>query len=324
MIKSQPETLRGALLGRLEAAVERGEWDPALLAELEPVSEAERQVVLLVGAALERYRLERRRRVRVEASVLGDVDALAQVLERVAVAGFDVELPSLTLEPMDTMRIGVEDMCRRLQRVHGELQDKVEELERSRLEIARHRDAFEKMSYQDGLTGLKNRRRFDDYLEQTARHAARERSWLSLLLVDIDHFKRFNDAYGHMAGDECLKEVAHVMGANAQRPLDLAARYGGEEFALILPATDLEGATGVAQKILAEVEALDVAHDRSPVAPHLTVSVGVASTMPTPGDASRRLVEEADRALYQAKGLGRNQLRRRVVDAGSWAPWTAD
>jgi len=101
------------------------------------------------------------------------------------------------------------------------------------LELKRHRDALERLSYQDGLTGLDNRRRFDEYFVMAWRHAARERAWLSLLMVDIDHFKGFNDEYGHMAGDQCLKVVARTLQAAAQRPLDIVARYGGEEFAVI-------------------------------------------------------------------------------------------
>jgi diguanylate cyclase (GGDEF)-like protein len=316
MKKGQPETLRGALLERLEAAVERGEWGSDPFEGLVPGSEAERRVAMLVGAALEQGRAEKRRRVCVEASVLGDVDALARVLERVAVGGFDVELPTVTLEPMDTMRIGVEDMCRRLRRMHRELEEKVEELERSQAELERHRDALQRLSYLDGLTGLNNRRRFDEYFVQADRHAAREDGWLSLLLVDIDHFKRFNDAYGHLAGDDCLRAVAVVLGANAQRPLDLAARFGGEEFALVLPETDLEGGAEVARKILSEVEGLGIVHERSPVAPHLTVSVGLATCKPQRDTTCLRLIEEADRALYQAKELGRNQLRRRLLVPG--------
>ncbi len=293
--------------------MERGVEEPAWLDELDVASESEREVALLVGAALQRARTERRRRIGLEAGLLRDVDTLARALERVAVGGFDVEVPSVTLEPMDTMRIGVEDMCRRLQRMHSELQEKVVELERSQRELERHRDALQRLSYLDGLTGLKNRRRFDEYFLLASRHAARERSWLSLLLVDIDHFKRFNDTYGHLAGDDCLRAVARVLAANAQRPLDLAARFGGEEFALVLPDTELDGGAEVARKILSEVEALGIAHERSPVAPHLTVSVGLAACQPERDIPCIRLIEEADRALYQAKELGRNQLRMRLL-----------
>ncbi len=184
---------------------------------------------------------------------------------------------------------------------------------RTHLELKRHRDLLERLSYQDGLTGLNNRRRFDDYFVKAWRHAARERAWLTLLMVDIDHFKGFNDTYGHLAGDSCLRLVARALRGCALRPLDLAARYGGEEFALVLPGTDLEGASSVGQRARSAVADLAIEHERSQVAPHVTVSVGAASAIPDEDAPFYRLIEEADASLYEAKEQGRNQVHRRLV-----------
>jgi diguanylate cyclase (GGDEF)-like protein len=184
---------------------------------------------------------------------------------------------------------------------------------RTHLELKRHRDLLERLSFQDGLTGLANRRRFDDYFVMAWRHATREQAWLSLLMVDIDFFKGFNDRYGHLAGDQCLRLVARTLQASAKRPLDVVARYGGEEFALILPGTNLEGASAMARGLLNAVASLRVEHERSPVASHVTVSVGVAAAVPSDKAPFYRLIEEADEALYEAKEQGRNQLHSRLV-----------
>jgi diguanylate cyclase (GGDEF)-like protein len=184
---------------------------------------------------------------------------------------------------------------------------------RTHLELKRNRDLLERLSYQDGLTGLNNRRRFDEYFVMAWRHAAREQAWLSLLMVDIDYFKGFNDAYGHLAGDECLRRIGGVLTSCAKRPLDIAARYGGEEFALVLPGTNLEGATAVGRRLLEDVRALEIVHRRSPAHPYVTVSAGAAAAIPSDKAPFYRLIEEADKALYEAKDQGRNQLHRRLV-----------
>lgn len=175
----------------------------------------------------------------------------------------------------------------------------------------------------DALTGLASRREFDRALARELRRAARSRQPLALVLVDLDHFKRYNDHYGHPAGDSCLQAVARCLRASIQREGDLAARYGGEEFALLLPATDAAGATHVAERLLAEVEALGLPHAASPAA-IVTLSLGVAALHPradTP-DAAARLLQAADEALYQAKRAGRSRLA--VSPSPASEPWTAD
>ncbi|MCS0630511.1 diguanylate cyclase [Telluria mixta] len=168
--------------------------------------------------------------------------------------------------------------------------------------------ALERLAHTDGLTGLHNRRHLDDRMAAEVGRAARERTNLSLIMMDVDFFKRYNDTYGHAAGDDCLRMVAGVLAATVNRPADLAARFGGEEFAILLPNTPREGALAIAEAICRGVEAIGVAHAASDHAT-VTVSAGVATVVPAPGDDARALVEAADAALYAAKEAGRNTVR---------------
>jgi diguanylate cyclase (GGDEF)-like protein len=173
-----------------------------------------------------------------------------------------------------------------------------------------------KLSLIDQLTGVANRRAFDQTLEQEFKRAKRNRRPISLLLFDVDHFKLFNDTYGHQAGDLCLRQLAQEVSNSIKRPGDMLARYGGEEFAIILPDTDAAGAGVIAQRILETVVSLAIRHENNSVGPYVTVSVG-ASTY-TGGDAtfdSHNLVAMADKALYEAKSSGRNKLRQSILDA---------
>ncbi|WP_428390764.1 GGDEF domain-containing protein [Lichenicoccus sp.] len=168
---------------------------------------------------------------------------------------------------------------------------------------------LETMAETDALTQLLNRRGFDLHLRQACERAARERTKLSMLLLDVDHFKLFNDRYGHLSGDDCLRRIAAGMVSAVRCPQDLAARYGGEEFALILPDTDESGALTVAQRVLAAVAALDLAHAGSSHG-QVTVSIGIAR-FDHEIDAQtslENLVRDADAALYRAKHLGRNRI----------------
>lgn len=167
-----------------------------------------------------------------------------------------------------------------------------------------------RLSGVDGLTGIPNRRRFDETLAREWKRAARSGGLVSILAVDVDFFKQFNDGYGHQVGDECLKTVAHTLAANLQRPTDLVARYGGEEFFVVLPETGLEGAVSVAEKLRRAVEALGITHRHSAVAPWVTISIGAACRSARPGmaDGIPDLLAAADDALYSAKRLGRNRV----------------
>jgi diguanylate cyclase (GGDEF)-like protein len=161
---------------------------------------------------------------------------------------------------------------------------------------------------QDGLTKIANRRRFDEYFDQTWRQALREQKVLTLLLCDIDYFKLFNDTYGHIKGDRCLQQVAETLETVIERPMDLAARYGGEEFALILPNTNLQGGWVIAEKLLAAIEQLDIAHTSSPVSDRVTLSIGIAGLLPTPKLTAQSLLSATDIALYEAKKTGRARI----------------
>ena len=165
---------------------------------------------------------------------------------------------------------------------------------------------LEAMSRTDSLSGLANRRSFDDTLEAEWARMRRERAPLSLVFVDVDHFKRFNDANGHRAGDACLRAVGQALLSGALRPGDMAARYGGEEFVLLLPKTDLAGGEAVAHRVLAAIDELCLPHGDSPTASHVTISVGVAAAAPDSELEARHLVETADACLYRAKNQGRH------------------
>lgn len=173
-------------------------------------------------------------------------------------------------------------------------------------EIAERNRQLESLSRLDGLTGIANRRWFDDTLHHEYLRLAREREPLSLILGDIDHFKRFNDRYGHLEGDDCLRKIASVFAAACRRPADLAARYGGEELVLILPDTTLKAASRIGESVRQAVERMAIPHVDSAVN-CTTLSVGVASVIPDPRGSPVSLVERADQALYRAKQQGRNR-----------------
>lgn len=160
----------------------------------------------------------------------------------------------------------------------------------------------------DSLTGVANRRRFEEFLHAEWSRASRSHNEISMILVDIDHFKLFNDTYGHQAGDECLKMVAHALLETINRPSDLVARFGGEEFAIILGVTDDEGTTNIAEQARENVRKLRIRHSSSATGEFLTISLGVATTLPTSEMTEYDLINAADKALYQAKANGRNQV----------------
>lgn len=179
---------------------------------------------------------------------------------------------------------------------------------RTHLELRRCRQQLEALSLSDALTGIPNRRHFDTFLEQEWRRACRGGTSLSLVLADVDHFKAFNDHHGHGPGDACLRAVGRAFARALQRPGDLAARYGGEEFAAVLPDTDHLGAVSVAEHLRAEIVGLAHPHGCSPVAPHVTLSLGVATLVPVPDQEPADLLQAADQALYRAKAHGRNRV----------------
>lgn len=160
----------------------------------------------------------------------------------------------------------------------------------------------------DSLTQISNRRRFDEHLKEQWQGMAERRLPLSMILADIDCFKQYNDTYGHLIGDSCLKHVAQALQDTLHRDSDLVARYGGEEFAVILPETDLPGAIAIATKMQTHVQQLEIPHACSPVSHYVTLSMGVASLIPSLDQSPLILVAAADRLLYVAKQSGRNQI----------------
>lgn len=192
-------------------------------------------------------------------------------------------------------------------------QDNLEHLVKERtneLEVANHR--LKELSRVDGLTGIANRRRMDEELEREWKRMLREKRPLSVVLCDIDHFKPYNDTYGHQQGDVCLTEVAKAIKDSVNRPGDLAARYGGEEFCAILPETNSNGATQIAELIRTTIRDLNIKHEASPIAPMVTLSLGVATLIPDKTGEPGLLLKAADRALYQAKGNGRDRVERNI------------
>ncbi|MDY6940053.1 MAG: diguanylate cyclase [Cyanobacteriota bacterium] len=172
---------------------------------------------------------------------------------------------------------------------------------------------LQKLATLDGLTQVANRRRFDEYLDREVRRMARERSSLSLILCDVDYFKKYNDRYGHQAGDNCLQKVARALCVAVRRPADLVARYGGEEFAIILPNTDAIGAVRVAELIQLEIQKLELVHEASEIGDVVTLSIGITHLIPPagfpPADAiAAEAISTADKALYAAKAGGRNRF----------------
>jgi len=167
---------------------------------------------------------------------------------------------------------------------------------------------LQRLMISDSLTGLSNRRHFDEYMEMAWRRAQREKTPVSLLMIDVDYFKNYNDGFGHLQGDEALRQVATVLSQGCQRTSDLAARYGGEEFVMVLPGTSPLGARLVAEKIRMAVQDLKIPHDTPEPGSCLTISIGVATLEPKQGEPFQLLIQAADRGLYLAKNSGRNRL----------------
>lgn len=168
-------------------------------------------------------------------------------------------------------------------------------------------EELDRLSKTDGLTGLANRRHFDEFLAEEWRRARRDKKSMSIIMIDVDHFKLFNDHYGHVAGDECLRNVSQALQRIFKRPGDLVARYGGEEFAVILPNT--KDALKMANYCKTNIQNLRIPHDLSKVSDVITVSVGLSSSIPTDNLEANDVVRKADEALYSAKDSGRNQVK---------------
>ena len=175
-------------------------------------------------------------------------------------------------------------------------------------ELKRHRDYLESISYLDGLTGIANRRKFDELFDLDWNFAKRQSTPIALVMIDIDHFKRFNDHYGHQAGDTCLISIAQALAETIVRKTDFVARYGGEEFVCVLPGTDLENAERIAEKLRLCVMDLHIPHAFSSSADIVTISLGTACAVPEMSSSGSSLISAADAALYLSKESGRNKV----------------
>lgn len=204
-----------------------------------------------------------------------------------------------------------------LAQANTELEDKVQQRTQA-LEEVNHQ--LEVLSVTDALTRLANRRRFDAVWLDEWQRALRQATPLAVIMLDVDHFKAYNDHYGHQQGDECLRRVGEVLLTTLRRAGELVARYGGEEFVVVLPGTSVIHAMAVAESIRANIQAAGIAHAHSGVAAVVTVSLGVAVGIPTQGDARDALVHAADAALYRAKDQGRNRVVLSDIDRGKGAP----
>ena len=180
-------------------------------------------------------------------------------------------------------------------------------LRQSQQQLTEKNIELERLTQVDGLTEICNRRHFNEHIQLEWSRSLRDQSPLSVLMIDIDDFKQYNDTYGHLGGDEALKQVASTLQLNANRSTDLVARYGGEEFAMIMTTTPLSGASFMAEKLRVAVRDLQLMHVGSTVAGHLTLSIGGASTIPQRGGSSLELIEAADNALYEAKRSGKDR-----------------
>ncbi len=191
------------------------------------------------------------------------------------------------------------------------------ELRTLKTQLEEKNKELERLSSLDGLTGIPNRRIFDEVLDKEWKRAVREHACISLLLIDIDYFKLFNDTYGHQGGDDCLERVAKALDGGLKRGGDMVARYGGEEFAVILPSTDADGAANIARTLCDAVNALNITHTQSQATDHVTISIGVASWSPAVGDEPSQLITLADEALYRVKDQGRNGFQCAEAPAGA-------
>jgi diguanylate cyclase (GGDEF)-like protein len=175
-------------------------------------------------------------------------------------------------------------------------------------ELAWESEKAQQVANQDGLTGLANRRNLNQVLDQEIKRAARSRQFLTLIMIDIDFFKQYNDQFGHLAGDEVLRKVAQVLNGGVNRAGDLVARYGGEEFCIVLPDTSIEGGREMAKELRRSVEAVAIPQSAAAAYPQVTVSMGVSSCVPSHDVSLESIIKQADKALYEAKQAGRNRV----------------
>jgi two-component system chemotaxis family response regulator WspR len=226
------------------------------------------------------------------------------------------------LPAIEALRLGVDDYMLKstiTEELHFRVKHCLKKLELRRLvekELVENRkklikktEELKKLSIRDGLTEIYNRRYFHQHFEREWKRAIRDKKSISLIMIDIDFFKLFNDTYGHLAGDDCLIQIANTLNNLVNRPADLFARYGGEEFVAILPGTDKDGSLLLAEEMRKAVEALKIKHTSSTISEYVTISLGVGTIFPDNKSSSNALINLADKILYKVKQSGRNMVK---------------
>ncbi|OFW96880.1 MAG: hypothetical protein A3D94_14375 [Alphaproteobacteria bacterium RIFCSPHIGHO2_12_FULL_66_14] len=267
--------------------------------------------------------------------ILGEDQSMARQIERVRAGehpatAYDREATTrdnpteALLSALHTLHHVLAEQNRELVTANSLLEKRVsertEKLSRANQELTDLNRRLDALSNRDGLLGIANRRHFDSALDIEWRRSSRDKSPLSLLMIDVDHFKQYNDRYGHQAGDSCLQKIARAALAELKREGDLLARYGGEEIAALLPNTPAEGALLIAERLRKAIADLLIPHAGSPVAGHVTVSIGVATRIPTSSTSPNLLIGAADRGLYHAKQTGRDRVQLEESEAPEDAP----
>ncbi|HCT62778.1 MAG TPA: hypothetical protein DIC19_01620 [Erysipelotrichaceae bacterium] len=213
-----------------------------------------------------------------------------------------------SLKTLETLAAYIAIAIRNTQK-NNALKAQIEEKSSIQNELAKLNKELQDLSEIDGLTGIANRRHFDEFYEYEFKRCLRSNEWISLMMLDIDHFKEYNDHYGHLQGDEIIILIAKLIAKHAKRSSDLAVRFGGDEFIVVLSNTPLEDAHRIALVIQKEISELTLLHEHSPIASTISLSIGIASLIPSTECSTNALLEKADQALYKAKGNGRNQIQ---------------
>lgn len=283
---------------------------------LTAVSEREKEIALFFNSIAEKLSKIIEGNRHQEQRLSEKIDVLAEGLVKVASGDFTFQIDrDFSGDPVDVLSFLVNNTIHELAKYIEQARIKAEE-DKHRLEIlvkertialeAANKE-LSRLAMLDGLTKIANRRLFDDYLQLEWKRHSREQQILSLILIDIDYFKNYNDFYGHLGGDECLIRVAKSLSEVINRPNDLVARYGGEEFVAILPNTNRDGCLQLAEKMRNAVSSLAIPHEGSEISKQVTLSLGTASVIPTRESKLEDLIGKADKALYLAKHKGRNQ-----------------
>jgi diguanylate cyclase (GGDEF)-like protein len=232
------------------------------------------------------------------------------------VKGFQVGGVDFITKPFNTAEVlarvethlSLRNMQKKIEAQNIQLLGEIEERKQAEKALEGANRKLEQLASLDGLTEIPNRRQFDLFLQQEWKRMTRDQDPISLILCDIDYFKYYNDAYGHVVGDKCLKQIAQAIRRAVKRPADLVARYGGEEFAVIMPKTEINGAVKVAEAIKKEIGNLKIPHAQSEVNQYVSLSMGVKSTVPGLPDKPETFISNADKSLYQAKKDGRDRI----------------